>query len=167
MNLAVAVLKKSTHRIELWAKLAFFFPMKHRSNFKEPVIHELRWFRCRGWQTCSQRTEVSCRFVKSNWQCLLPMTEFKLSSENQNFGKHVSFTVSLIAYQHLKILLARLVINKCDFFFFCSCDEMCQYLGNLQDSRSHNLPDDQCTMLQNQVWGTIRSKCETSQHTFM
>lgn len=94
------------------------------------------------WQTCSQKwMKWACCFMKCNWQCLLLMIEFKLSSENWNFGKLVSVTVSLIAYQHLKIFLVRLVINKCDFFPIL-CNEMCQYLGKLHNSWHHYFPND-------------------------
>ena len=53
------------------------------------------------------------RFLKNEkWVChierrslyLLPITEFELSNENQNFGKFLSATMNLVASQYLDFL---------------------------------------------------------------
>ena len=46
-----------------------------------------------------ERTKLACHFKGSNWQNLLLMIKLKLSSENWNFGKLASATVSSLAPQ--------------------------------------------------------------------
>lgn len=55
---------------------------------------------------------------ENNSQWLSPMMQFKLPSENNNFGKLVSATINLIAYQDLKDVsnVINGGMNKCVFF---------------------------------------------------
>lgn len=42
-----------------------------------------------------EMNKVNLSFQRNNWQYLLLMTKFRLSSENENYGKLVSATVKL------------------------------------------------------------------------
>lgn len=42
-----------------------------------------------------EMNKVNLSFQRNNWQYLSPMIKFRLSSENENFGKLVSATVKL------------------------------------------------------------------------
>ena len=76
---------------------------------------------------------------------LLPMIKFRLSSKNENFGKLVSGTVSLIASRHIKAFLIS-DTDGCDFLILY--DEMCQHQEDQHTSVNQYFPNAQC-LLQN------------------
>lgn len=61
--------------------------------------------------------KVNLSFQRNNWQSLSPMIKFRLSSENENFGKLVSATVKMPNSSILQAISDKTGgnINKDDF----------------------------------------------------
>ena len=94
---------KSTATIAFVRRISHFF---HRTSFllerttdRQITITQTWIFGRHFLKKKKERTKLTCHFKENNWQNLLPMIKLKLSSENWNFGKLASATVSSLAPQ--------------------------------------------------------------------
>lgn len=80
----------------LWAQLRLFFSFHRTFLLKRTTDRQIMVI----WQTFSQKWVKSVYLYKTcNWQYLLPMMKFKLSTENENFGKHIPTKMSFMALE--------------------------------------------------------------------